>query len=180
MGNIQLAHRPEQYLLDDILIPIFKKHLITAQQEVEILVSHPEISPTPYLTRIDNFYSIKSDDGFKIDLCIDLHGSWHEKKHVQVWDANKRLALHHHGKIYLELSNAAPNENVPSLYQAVEIKKKIDKFRDKATTNDNKYWNLVHDFEKMMINARIEVLQQVLVQLLIFTPNSVKNFNLHI
>jgi len=96
----------------------------------------------------------------QISICIDLHGSWHEKNKVQIRDENKRLALEYCGHHYIEIRNYQGAEECPTLWKVVDDMKNI---KDKTRPSVIAAWQ--HQSRKDMVQAMVEVSQQLTVQL---------------
>jgi len=155
-GKVQLEYRPEQILLNAQLKATWQSRSVGNGLEAVVKVHHPEIAPQEYSTTVDIWWMLKP----MISICIDLHGSWHEKNKVQIRDENKRLALEYCGHHYVEIRNYAGAEECPTLWKVVDDMKHI---KDRTKPSVIAAWQ--YQSQKDMIQAMVEISQQLTIQL---------------
>lgn len=164
-GKVQLEYRTEQILLHAQLKGNWGPRLIRSDMEEVLNVAHPDYPTRPYETKVDCYYLLKGPNR-NISICLDLHGTWHEKNKVQVRDTNKREALEYCGHHYIEIRNYAGAEECPALWDAAELAKRIPKIVKPGTIQifqDN--------LDRKMREALREVSYQLTVQLAESRPN---------
>lgn len=164
-GKVQLEYRPEQILLNAQLKATWDSISLENTLEGVVDVFHPEIAPEHYGTRVDIYYLLKQNTS----ICIDLHGTWHEKNKVQVRDENKRLALEYCGHHYVEIRNYAGAEECPTLWKVVEDMKNIASKKNPTVITA---WQL--QSRRDMMKAMVEVSQQLTIQLANSRPRNVE------
>lgn len=167
-GKVELEYRSEQVWINYQLTESFKDILMNSKMERGIIVSHPEVAPKEYETKVDNHFLIMGPNHKEISICIDLHGSWHEKNKVQVRDQNKRLALEYGGHHYIEIRNYAGAEECPALWELVELSKIATK-----RASDKTYQVYQQNINSKQIQAQIQVSNQILMQLALSRPREI-------
>jgi len=133
--------------------------------EAVVEVNHPEVAPKKYGTRVDLYYLLRGG----ISLCLDLHGTWHEKNKVQVRDENKRLALEYCGHHYVEIRNYAGAEECPNLWEVVHDVKEMTAAKKPSV---QQAWQ--NQSDKHMRLAMMEVSQQMTLQLANSRPRQIE------
>ena len=133
--------------------------------EAVVEVFHPEVAPKKYGTKVDLYYLLKGG----ISICIDLHGSWHEKNKVQVRDENKRLALEYCGHHYVEIRNYIGAEECPSLWEVANDAKKMKDAKKASVIQAWQYQSQQH-----MRDAMTEVSCQLTIQLANSRPRQIQ------
>jgi len=166
-GKVLLEYRSEQIWIDHQLKLSFDTMLDSSMMERRIVVSHPEVAPKEYATKVDNHFMLKGPDRM-VSLCIDLHGTWHEKNKVQVRDENKRLALEYTGHHYVEICNYVGREECPTLWELMALMKEATK---KVKPNVIQIYQT--NIDKKTWQAQIEVSNQLLLQLALNHPRDV-------
>lgn len=167
-GKVELEYRPEQIWINYQLGQSFKNILMSSKMERSIIVSHPEIAPKDYETKVDNHFHIMGPNHKEISLCIDLHGSWHEKKKVQVKDQNKRLALEYGGHHYIEFRNYEGAVECPALWELIELNKNATKH---ATDKTIEVYQ--QNINRKQVQAQFEISNQLLMQLALSRPREI-------
>jgi len=167
-GKVELEYRSEQIWINYQLGQSLKPVLMSSKMERSIIVSHPEVSPKEYETKVDNHFLIGGPNGKEISLCIDLHGSWHEKDKVQVRDQNKRLALEYGGHHYIEFRNYEGAVECPALWELIELNKAAAKHASTKT-----YQVYQQNMNRKQIQAQIEISNQLLMQLALSRPREI-------
>jgi len=165
------AYRPEQYLFDELITPNFPQILLNRSLEKKILVSHPELSPDAYVTRIDNWYLLKGNKR-NISMCFDLHGTWHEKDRIQARDWRKREVLEWNGHWYIEIKGYAGAEECMALWEAVELKLELQKLQEKRGNLERRktYYD---KYEEKMKEAAQQIGNQIVIQMAENHPRNV-------
>lgn len=164
-GKVELEYRTEQILLNAQLKSTWKDIILKDSMEAVVDVYHPEVAPEHYGTKVDIYHLLKGN----ISMCIDLHGTWHEKNKVQVRDSNKRLALEYNGHHYIEIRNYAGAEECPTLWKVVEDIKKLKNATKPAVQTA---WQ--QQSNKDMKQAMVEVSQQLTMQLANSRPRKIE------
>jgi len=167
-GKVELEYRPEQIWINYQLNASLKDILMSSRMERSILVSHPEVAPKEYGTKIDNHFLIMGPNHKEVSLCIDLHGSWHEKNKVQVRDQNKRLALEYGGHHYVEIRNYEGAVECPGLWELIELNKAAVKH---ATAKTIQVYQ--QKLNTKTIQAQTEISNQLLIQLASSRPREI-------
>lgn len=166
-----LQYRPEQYIFDELIIPNFQPILLNRSLEKKILVSHPELSPQPYVTRIDNWYLLK---GVKrnISMCFDLHGTWHEKDKVQARDWKKRQVLEWNGHHYIEIRGYTFAEECMALWEVLELKSELQSLQEKRGNLERR--KVFYDkYQAKMSEAAQQIGNQIVIQMAQNHPRNV-------
>jgi len=164
-GKVQLEYRTEQIILAAQLKATWEEIVQSEGLEVVVEVHHPEVAPKKYGTKVDLYYLLKGG----ISICIDLHGSWHEKNKVQVRDENKRLALEYCGHHYIEIRNYIGAEECPTLWEVVND---IKKMKDAKKPSVVAAWQ--HQSSKHMMKAMREISQELTIQLANSRPREIE------
>ena len=163
-GKVQLEYRTEQVILNEQLKATWGSITLEKGLEVVVDVFHPEIAPKHYGTKVDIYFLLKPN----VSICIDLHGTWHEKNKVQVRDENKRLALEYCGHHYIEIRNYAGAEECPFLWKVVDD---IEKMKEAKKPGVQQAWQ--RQSQKDMVLAMFEVSQQLTIQLANSRPRQI-------
>ena len=167
-GKVELEYRPEQVWINSQLGAAFRDILMSSKMERGIIVEHPEVAPKPYETHVDNHFLLSGPGHKEISLCIDLHGSWHEKKKVQIRDENKRYALEYGGHHYIEIRNYEGAIECPALWELVGLAKAASK-----NATDKTIQVYQQNITRKEIQAQFQVSNQLLMQLAISRPREI-------
>jgi len=167
-GKVELEYRSEQIWINYQLGESFKDILMSSKMERSIIVSHPEVAPKEYETKVDNHFLIMGPNHKEISLCIDLHGSWHEKGKVQVRDQNKRLALEYGGHHYIEFRNYEGAVECPALWELIELNKTAAK---RATYKTIQVYQ--DNITSKQRQAQFQISNQLLMQLALSRPREI-------
>jgi len=164
-GKVRLEYRSEQIILAAQLKATWGEIVQSEGLEAVVEVFHPEVAPKKYGTTVDLYYRLKGG----LSICIDLHGSWHEKNKVQVRDENKRLALEYCGHHYIEIRNYIGAEECPALWEVVNDAKKMSEAKKHDVQQAWQYQSHQH-----MMTAMKEVSQQLTIQLANSRPRQIE------
>lgn len=167
-GKVELEYRTEQIIAHEQICMTLSEIIIKQQMEQGIVVSHPELAPEPYETKADSHFLLRGKDGKHVSICIDYHGTWHEKNKVQVRDQRKREILNYNGHHYIEFRNYAGAEECPILWEVVDLIKQM-----KKTSKPNVAMVFQEKINKKMVNAMAQLSQQMALQLADSRPREV-------